>query len=157
MIYSRSAEYAIRAFVNLAQIPDGRYAMVKNIAVEENIPTHFLAKILQQLARKGLLRSSKGPTGGFALRVPADDIRLVDIVESLDGLVEYQQCAAGLPECSDEMPCPLHDSWKALRSRIMDYLGRNTIADLAKALEIKKKNLAMTKQRKSKRAVTAKR
>ena len=53
MIYSRSAEYAIRAFVHLAQVPDGKYAMVKNIAEQEDIPAHFLAKILQQLARKG--------------------------------------------------------------------------------------------------------
>ena len=59
MIYSRSAEYAIRAFVNLAQVPEGKYAMVKNIAAQEDIPAHFLAKILQQLARKGLLRSRK--------------------------------------------------------------------------------------------------
>ena len=63
MIYSRSAEYAIRAFVNLSRVPVGKLAMVKQIAVEEKIPLHFLAKILQQLARKGLLRSNKGPTG----------------------------------------------------------------------------------------------
>ena len=55
MIYSRSAEYAIRAFVHLAQVNEGKYAMVKNIAEQEDIPAHFLAKILQQLARKGLL------------------------------------------------------------------------------------------------------
>ena len=48
MIYSRSAEYAIRAFVHLAQVPEGKYAMVKNIAEQEEIPAHFLAKILQQ-------------------------------------------------------------------------------------------------------------
>jgi len=157
MIYSRSAEYAIRAFVHLAQVPEGKFAMVKNIAQEERIPAHFLAKILQQLARKGLLRSSKGPTGGFALRVDPSEIRLLDIVESLDGLAPYQQCASGLSECSDDMPCSMHDSWVNLRSRIMDYLGRNTIADLAQALEIKKKNLAATKRRKPRRAVTAKR
>ena len=156
MIYSRSAEYAIRAFVHLARVPEGKYAMVKNIAEQEDIPSHFLAKILQQLARKGLLRSSKGPTGGFALRVDAGEIRLLDIVELLDGLAPYQQCASGLSECSDEMPCPIHDSWVNLRSRIMDYLGRNTIGDLAKALEQKKKNIALTKQRKARRAVTAK-
>jgi len=148
MIYSRSSEYAIRAFVNLAQVPDGKYAMVKQIAAEEEIPSHFLAKILQQLARKGLLRSSKGPTGGFSLRVSADDIRLVDIVEALDGLGEYEKCASGLAECSDDMPCALHDSWKVLRSRIMDYLGRNTIADLAKTLEQKRRLL--DKQRRTK-------
>jgi Rrf2 family protein len=150
MIYSRSSEYAIRAFVHLAQVPGGKYAMVKNIAAEEDIPAHFLAKILQQLARKGMLRSSKGPTGGFALRVPADEIRLLDIVEALDGLAEYQKCASGLADCNDDMPCSMHDSWKALRSRIMDYLGRNTIADLAKTLEQKRR--LIEKQRRAKRA-----
>jgi Rrf2 family iron-sulfur cluster assembly transcriptional regulator len=154
MLYSRSAEYAIRAFVHLAQVPDGRYAMVKQIAAEEEIPAHFLAKILQQLARKGMLRSSKGPTGGFSLRVPADEVRLLDIVEALDGLAEYEKCASGLAECTDDMPCPLHDSWKALRSRIMDYLGRNTIADLAKALEQKRRMI--DKQRRTKRALVKK-
>jgi DNA-binding IscR family transcriptional regulator len=84
-------------------------------------------------------------------------VRLLDIVEALDGLSPYQQCASGLSECSDDMPCSMHDSWIALRSRIMDYLVRNTIADLAKALELKKKALAGTRQRKSKRAVAAKR
>src|SRR5579863_2657387 len=154
MIYSRSSEYAIRALVNLTQVPEGKYAMAKRVAGEEEMPAHFLAKILQQLARKGLLRSSKGPTGGFSLRVPADEIRLVDIVEALDGLTEYQQCAAGLSECSDDMPCPLHDSWKAVRSRIMDYLGRNTIADLAKALEQKRR--LIEKQRRPKRLTVKK-
>ena len=157
MIYSRSVEYAIRAFVHLAQVPDGQYAMVKSIAEQENIPAHFLAKILQQLARKGLLKSSKGPTGGFALRSDPGDIRLVEIVETLDGLAAYQQCAIGLSECTDEAPCGIHDSWTNLRSRIMEYLGRNTIGDLAKSLEQKKRDLAMAKQRKTRRAVAAKR
>jgi len=157
MIYSRSSEYAIRAFVHLAQVPDGQYAMVKNIAEEEDIPSHFLAKILQQLARKGLLRSSKGPTGGFALRMDPADIRLLDIVEALDGLASYQQCASGLSECSDEMPCSMHDNWKALRSRILEYLERNTIDDLAKALAQKKKLLAASRQRKTRRAAIGKR
>ena len=103
------------------------------------------------------MRSSKGPTGGFALRVDPTEIRLLDIVEALDGLAPYQQCASGLSECSDEMPCSMHDSWIALRSRIMDYLGKNTIADLSKALEMKKKAIALTKPRKPKRPVTAKR
>ena len=49
MIYSRSAEYAIRSFVYLARIPDGKFAMARNIAEEEQIPAHFLAKILQEL------------------------------------------------------------------------------------------------------------
>jgi len=129
MIYSRSAEYAIRAFVYLAGVPAGRFAMARQIAKEERIPVHFLAKILQDLTRKGMLRSNKGPSGGFALRTPAAQIRLIDLVESLDG--------STLAESLDEAPWVL-DSWRELHSRIMDYLERNTIADIAKALEEKK-------------------
>lgn len=155
MIYSRSAEYAIRAFVQLAEVPTGKYAMVKQIAEKADIPAHFLAKILQQLARKGFLRSSKGPTGGFSLRHPSADITLLQIVEAVDGLEDYHRCPAGMAECNDQMPCGMHDSWKALRSRIMDYLEQTSIEDLAKALELKRRNIDKG-ARKSKRSAAKK-
>ena len=141
MIYSRSAEYAIRAFVFLAEVPPGKFAMVKQIAEESDIPSHFLAKILQQLARQGFLRSSKGPTGGFALRFPPTEITLLQLVEAIDGLADYQRCIGGMTECNDQMRCGMHDSWKALRSRIIEYLEGTTVEDLAKALEIKRRAL----------------
>ena len=154
MIYSRSAEYAIRAFVYLAQVPTGKYAMVKQIAEESDIPSHFLAKILQQLARQGFLRSSKGPTGGFSLRYAANDITLLQIVESIDGLADYQRCIGGMTECNDQMRCGMHDSWKALRSRIIEYLEGTTVEDLAGALDQKRK--ALDKQAKKRRTTTEK-
>jgi Rrf2 family protein len=129
MIYSRSAEYAIRSFAYLARVPNGKFAMAKSIAEQERIPAHFLSKILQDLTRKGLLRSSKGPSGGFALRAPASQIRLLDLVEALDG--------RALAGSLDESPWVL-DSWRDIHSRIMDYLERHTIADVARALEQKK-------------------
>jgi len=146
MIYSRSAEYAMRAFVYLADVPEGKYAMVKNIAAECDIPTHFLAKILQQLARKGFLKSSKGPTGGFCLRQPASEINLLQIVDSIDGLSEYKRCPSGLAECSDDAKCGMHDEWKKLRSRILEYLEDTTIADVADAQKEKERALARKKK-----------
>ena len=137
MIYSRAAEYAIRACVPLAQLPTGEYALVRDLATQEEIPQAFLGKILQELARKGYLRSSKGPRGGFALRTPANQLRLLDIVEAIDGYTYQPQCTGGFPECSDKMPCPVHDTWVALHSHIVDYLGRNTIAHLVRAKERK--------------------
>src|SRR5512138_3897472 len=148
MIYSRSAEYAIRAFVFLAEVPPGKYAMVRQIAEQSDIPSHFLAKILQQLARQGFLRSSKGPTGGFALRYPAGEITLLQIVESIDGLADYQRCIGGMTECNDQMRCGMHDSWKALRSRIMEYLEGTSVEDLSKALDQKRRLLDKQKKRK---------
>ncbi|MEO7650571.1 MAG: Rrf2 family transcriptional regulator [Bryobacteraceae bacterium] len=145
MIYSRSAEYAIRAFVHLAQIPDGKFAMARHIAGAEQIPAHFLAKILQELTRKGLLRSNKGPSGGFSLRIPAARIKLIEIVEALDGPMSKRPPL--------EAPWIL-DSWKDLHSRIMDSLGRNTIADLAAAVQQQK--LAQEKAKRGGRSVTKK-
>jgi len=112
--------------------------MARQIAEETQIPAHFLAKILQQLARKGFLRSSKGPTGGFCLRKPANDITMLEIVEAVDGLQDYQRCISGYHECNDQAPCGLHDGWKHMRSRIMDYLEGTTIAQVAESLETKK-------------------
>lgn len=154
MIYSRSAEYAIRAFMHLASVPPGKYTMVKTVAEQGDIPTHFLAKILQQLARRGFLRSSKGPTGGFALRKPAAEITLIELVESIDGLTDFKRCPGGMSECNDDQPCGLHESWKALRDRIIEYLERTTIADLATARDLKIRQIE--KKSKAKRSAAKK-
>ena len=106
--------------------------MVKNIAEEEQIPSHFLAKILQQIARKGLLKSSKGPTGGFSLKVPANKLRLIDIIDAVDGTSNFNACAGGLPECNTARACSLCDRWKPVQARIMVFLGKTTIADLVR-------------------------
>lgn len=151
MIYSRSAEYAIRALTRLAELPPGQFVMAKDIAAETGIPAHFLAKVLQDLVRSGTLRSNKGPTGGFTLRMPPGKISLLSIVETVDGLQRYRRCMSGLDECNDQMPCPMHDSWKTLRSRIMDYLERTSIADLARALDEKRRLLKKQRRNRSRK------
>lgn len=147
MLYSRSAEYAIRSLIHLAGLADGEYAMVKDIAAETSIPPHFLAKILQDLARDGFLQSSKGPHGGFRLRQPASAVTMFKIVETMDGAGRFQRCLGGSPECNDQTPCGMHDSWIALRSRIIDYLEGTSIADLANALGEKRRLLARPRRR----------
>ncbi|HTS76029.1 MAG TPA: Rrf2 family transcriptional regulator [Bryobacteraceae bacterium] len=138
MIYSRSAEYAIRAFVYMAALAPEEHALVKNIAADTGIPVHFLAKILQDLARNGYLQSTKGPRGGFRLRLPAEQISMRVIVEAVDGSSRLERCIGGSPECNDRAACGMHDSWVELRSRIIDYLEGTSIADLANALAEKR-------------------
>jgi len=147
MIYSRSAEYAIRALIQLADLPPGEYTMAKNIAAEGNIPAHFLAKILQDLARDGFLKSNKGPRGGFRLSLPAEDLSMLRVIEAIDGAGRYDRCIGGSPECNDRAACGMHDSWKALRSRIIDYLGGTSVADLAQALGEKRRLLARPRRK----------
>jgi Rrf2 family iron-sulfur cluster assembly transcriptional regulator len=152
MIYSKSAEYAIRASIHLARLPDGQCVMAKEIAREEEIPAPFLAKILQELARKGFLRSVKGPSGGFSLKKKASELCLLDIVDAVDGSGHFARCVAGDADCSKRQPCPLHDSWTPVHSRIMDYLGRSTISSLVKPPKIMKAAKHPKRARESKRA-----
>ena len=142
MIYSRSAGYAIRALVHLAALPPGEYAMAKGIADQAAIPSPFLAKLLQQLARDGFLTSGKGPHGGFRLAQPPEQVSMLHIVDAIDGAGRYDRCIGGNAECTDRSACGMHDSWMALRSRIIDYLGGTSVADLAKALGEKRRLLA---------------
>ena len=142
MLYSKSCEYAFRALTHLA-LRQGDFCMAKNVAKEENIPLYFLAKLLQDMSKFGFLHSFKGPTGGFMLAKPASEIALYDIMQLIDHENLEEKCAVGLYECSDSMPCPIHESWKGLRKQMLDYLTSTTIEDLARALTEKKRKLGL--------------
>ena len=140
MLYSKPCEYAIRALSYLALSPDRGSAQGQEIASSENIPAPVLGKILQALVRKGLLESRKGPGGGFRLARRPELITLRDVVAAVDGLDHFLECAVGLERCADDAPCPLHDSWKGLRTQVMNYLETTSLAEMASAV-VRKKQL----------------
>jgi Rrf2 family transcriptional regulator, iron-sulfur cluster assembly transcription factor len=140
MLFSRTAEYAIRAMTFLATLPPGKLAGAKEIAEAEHIPMAFLWKILQNLARHRLIRSFKGLRGGYELAHPADGLTLRMVLTATDGLDRIGNCVLGLPQCSDENACPLHDTWKELRSRLDSMIDRNTLADLARVAAVPRSN-----------------
>jgi Rrf2 family protein len=146
MIFSRSAEYAIRGLVVLGQLAPGEPALVKKVAAETGIPSPFLAKILQDLARDGFLKSNKGPRGGFRLAISPADLPLLKVIEAVDGAGRYQRCIAGAEECNDRALCSMHDSWMPVRSRIVEYLQGTSIADLAKSLGEKRRLAARSRR-----------
>ena len=134
MIYSRSSQYAIRAMTHLTAHANGSLCRLETIAKCENIPQHFLAKIMQRLGKKRLVKSSKGIKGGFALSTPPEQTTLYIIVEAIDDVsLLFSECILGHGTCSEEQHCPLHDSWKELRARQIDFLKGITLADMAAA------------------------
>lgn len=141
MIYSRPCEYALRALSYMGAKEGGELSTVQEIAQAEELPAPFLAKVLQQLSKAGVLNSVKGPKGGFGFSNLPGNITLLEVVVAVDGEEMFQRCAVGLAVCSDETPCPLHDSWFPIRQRIEKYLASHTIADLAKAVKRKKELL----------------
>ena len=96
MLYSKPCEYAIRALTHVALTPKNSEVRGAEIARLEHLPGPVLAKILQELVRKGLLRSRRGPGGGFRLARRAELITLRDVVAAVDGLDQFLECAVGL-------------------------------------------------------------
>ncbi len=136
LIFSRQCEYALQAVLFLALQEKGERVSIKDLTRKLDIPYHFLAKILQDLSRKGLLDSLTGPAGGFSLGLPAKEITLFHIVEAIDGLDLTQKCVMGFPECSGKHHCAVHERWAALREGIYSMLVSKNIAQLA--VEMKK-------------------
>lgn len=130
MMFSRACEYAIQALLDLADRPPGAFTPVREVAVQNKIPYHFLGKIVQQLTKRGVLIANKGPRGGIALSNPADEITLMQIVEAIDGLDITTRCLMGLPSCHDTMPCPLHIEWGKNREQMMEMLTKKTLKQL---------------------------
>lgn len=142
MIYSKSAEYAIQAMIYLAEHRSEENTMVSTIAEDYNIPRHFLAKLVQSLAKHYLIKSVRGRNGGIKLSKPARDIRVIDIIYAIDGPpAENEMCVIGLDECSDSVPCPMHDQWKLIKENIRVQLGHENLEVLADRLKEKRKLL----------------
>lgn len=140
---SNTCKYGIRAVIYLAlNNAEEKKIGIKEISTELNIPTPFLGKILQMLAKNKLLISTKGPNGGFGLGRPANKITLLNIIEIIDGLGLFEDCLIGLSSCSankhNEVQCPTHKFFLPISKQIYDMFNTETIKILAD--EIKASN-----------------
>lgn len=134
-IFSKTCEYALRAVFFIAKrSKEGHKAGIKEIAENIGSPEPFLAKILQNLRREGLIQSNKGPNGGFYL--DAEDLRrpLADIVTAIEGDQIFTGCGIGLSYCSEENPCPLHNEFKKVRNQLTEMLYKITIGQFNEQL-----------------------
>ena len=138
MLFTRPCQYAIRAMAHFVSYDKGRLCQAQEIARSQNIPGPFLATVLGDLVRADLMRSYKGPKGGFCLARPAHQITLYQIMEAVGSLSSLTRCAVGLEDCKGDNLCPLHDQWQSVRQGVLEYLQSVTVADMAAALARKK-------------------
>ena len=131
MLLSQSAKYALRAAIFLAENGGGPH-LSRDIAEALEVPAQYLAKILQDLARSGLLISAKGRGGGFRLALRPSQIELFQVVRAIEGEHYGEGCALGLPDCSEEAPCALHVAWKRLRGDFLAMLQNTHLSELPK-------------------------
>ena len=136
-MFSKTCEYAIRALIFIAQkSKDGSRISIKDISSGIDSPEYFIAKILQDLSRKGFVQSAKGPTGGFYLDSVSLNRSLAEIVKEMDGDKIFSGCALGLKECSEDHPCPIHNDFKHIRQEIKDMLENSKIEMFVKNLDL---------------------
>lgn len=137
-MFSKTCEYAIRAVIFIAQkTADGSRVGIKEVAHGIDSPEHFIAKILQELSRKGIIQSQKGPTGGFYLDTRSRKHTLADIVHLIDGDHIFSGCGLGLKQCSETKPCPLHSEFKKIRDAISKMLRSTHVGEFSDQLEQK--------------------
>lgn len=118
--------------IHLAQRNEDRYVPVRKVSGELDVSHAFLAKILQELVGQDLLASLRGPSGGVKLAREPSRIKLNDIVLAIDGRKVFDSCVLGLPGCGLRTPCPLHDTWGAVRDRFRQTLEETTLEELAR-------------------------
>lgn len=133
---SNTCKYGIRAVIYIAlNSSDNRRIGIKEISKELEIPTPFLGKILQTLAKDKLLISTKGPNGGFGLARPAKKISLLDIIEKIDGTDIFDECLIGLRTCSATkkkklVQCPIHEKYEPISKQIYELYKNEDIQSL---------------------------
>ena len=108
---------------------------IKAIAEELDLPTPYLGKILQKLTRGKILEGVKGPRGGFYFKEESKDIKLIRIIEEIDGLEFFSKCGMGMHECSEVRPCPLHNDLKIYRDGLWELYNARSIRDLVDSIE----------------------
>lgn len=104
----------------------------KELAHTARIPANYLAKILLTLKNAGLLGTARGSGGGYWLARPADQIRLMEVVQLFDSIADPVPCLLGTnPICSSDHPCSGHSKWHRVRDAYLDYLKTTSLAELA--------------------------
>ncbi|WP_310556929.1 Rrf2 family transcriptional regulator [Flavobacterium sp.] len=135
-MFSKSCEYAIKAMIFVAQkSKDELRVGVKEVAIGIDAPEPFIAKILQDLGKKKLLNSVKGPNGGFYMDKTNLQSSIADIVKAIDGDGLYIDCVLGLKACSEKNPCPVHYEFKEIKKNFIKMIEENTITDFNDKLD----------------------
>lgn len=130
-MFSASCHYGLQAMMFIASnYSSGENIELSKISDEHDIPKHFLSKILQQLVKGKLLKSMKGPSGGYKLSRDPFDITLIEIIEIIDGLDVFHECGIGFKQCDNKNPCPIHNDYKEIREKVEQLFSTKTLGEL---------------------------
>lgn len=127
---SRTSAYALEAVLLMAGREGHGPVRAAELAAELGLPGNYLSKILNALARDGILTSERGPTGGFRLASPPGELTIERVIARFENVGVSRKCFLGRGTCSDEQRCPMHDRWKTASAPMFEFFGQTTIAEL---------------------------
>jgi Rrf2 family protein len=131
MQLTRAADYAVRVMIHLAAQPEGSVVSKALLAKAADAPESFLSKILQSLARAGLIQARRGTVGGFSLLPLGAGASLLGVVEAIDGPIALNLClTSGIP-CHRHYECAAHSVWVRAQAAMLAVLSEAKIAQLA--------------------------
>ena len=129
---SKKADYALIAMKHLARTSPGTQSTsAREIAENYDIPIELLAKVLQRLVRTGLLVSTQGTRGGYALGRAAKSISVADVIQAIDGPLTVTACSTENSDCEQYQKCSIRDPLWQIRERIVAALGTVTLSEMA--------------------------
>ena len=128
---SRTAEYALRAVIYLSRIEGRQPIPVDEIADVLDAPRNYLSKTLHELAKAGVLKSLRGPTGGFSLAADPEVLTVADLADWFDEPRLSGMCLLGGRPCDRANPCGAHERWSAAWAAARAPIASMTIAELA--------------------------
>ena len=131
-LYSRGCEYALQALRALVEAPRS-VCTVTQLCERADIPEHFTRKMLQPLVRAGILRSARGPGGGFTFGRDPSSISLMDVITAIEDNPRFEECILGAGGCDHRRPCPLHARWEPIQRAMRDMFESFSIADMVRA------------------------
>jgi Rrf2 family protein len=128
---SKKADYALMAMKHLALRVDAGASSAREIAEAYDIPIELMAKVLQRLARRGLLVSHQGTRGGYALARAATQISVADVIQAVEGPLAVTACSTEREICDQYSKCNVRDPLWRIKDRILTALSTCTISEMA--------------------------
>lgn len=132
MRLSTKAQYAVRAMVSLHLHADGTPVSIRQIAAREQISLTYLEQLFVKLRRNQVVRSVRGPGGGYVLARPAGQIRVDEIIDSVEESLVPVACMDDAGRCHCDDGCITQNVWQELGVRIRDFLASITLEDLTR-------------------------
>ena len=126
----RRVDYGLRAAIYLAGEDPEKTCSLVEIATQQGVPRKFLEKIIQSLIRAGLVKSKRGPDGGYTLARRPAEISFRDVIEALEGPIAVNLCMDQQMSCSHLPRCAMFGVWHEVQRRVMDVFSNTTLADL---------------------------